>query len=155
MISNSLSKSVVSLMLLVSTGPQAGSITLSLAKPATDKPSAIVVSISIQNDSPKPLSLTKRGALLDFSIRLTNVTNGLAVPLTEEGHDLRYGTPGGFRIMSAQGFDLPPGRAITAVLELSRYFQIKPKGKYRLQVIRDLGSPPSKVASNVLVIEPD
>ncbi len=155
MIGRGLPKSVLSFMLLVSSGPQTVSISLSLTKPATDKPSAIVVIISVKNISSEPQSLAKSDPFLDFSIRLTDATNGLAVPLTNEGKELRSGTMRGFYVMSVHGFDLPPGKVYTEDLELGRYFQIKPKGKYRLRVSRDFGSPPFTVVSDVLVIELD
>ena len=153
MIDSSLPKLILSFILLASPEQQGVSITLSLTNPTTDNPSATNVSISMRNTSSKPQSLSRSGAFLDFSIRLTDVTSGLEVPLTKEGHDLRYGTGGGFHITSTQGFDLPPGQTFAELLELDRYFQIKAKRKYRLQVSRHFGSPPSKVVSNVLVID--
>jgi hypothetical protein len=155
MIGSSLPKLFVSFMFLVSSGPPTISITLSFTKSATEKPSATVVSISVKNISSEPQSVAKSDAFSDFSIRLTDATDGLEVPLTNEAKELRSGTKRGFQIRSVHGFDLPPGKVYTEDLELGRYFQVQPKGKYRLRVSRDFGSPPLTVVSNVLVIKLD
>ncbi len=155
MIGGSLPRLLVSFTFLVSSEAPTISITLNFSKPATEKPSAAVVSISVKNISSEPQSVTKSNAFSDFSIRLTDATDGLEVPLTNEAKELRSGTKRGFQTRSVHGFDLPPGKGYTEDLELGRYFQIKPKGKYRLRVSRDFGRPPLTVVSNLLVIELD
>ncbi len=66
MIGSSLPELVLSFMLLVSSGPQTISITLSLTKPATEKPSATVVSISVKNISSEPQSRREKRCFFRF-----------------------------------------------------------------------------------------
>jgi hypothetical protein len=104
MIGSSLPKLFVSFMFLVSSGPPTISITPRFTKPATEKPSATVVSISVKNISSEPQSVTKSDAFSDFSIRLTDATNGLEVQLTKEAKELRSGTKHGFQIRSVHEY---------------------------------------------------
>jgi hypothetical protein len=111
-----------------------------------------VARITLTNVSQTPIMVGTEGAFFDYSATLLD-SKGRPVPLTKEGHAIRFGSPDGFVIANGHGAQLGPGQSTNEDLDLRKYFDIKAPGKYKLQVERKFIQPPETVSSNVLAID--